>query len=362
MTYSQSLNSGGFASMSGSYINANTQLDFNVGEGIIGEYINSNNMLFIGTLQPETINSTVPTTQLRSIDCGKLNLTLDAQFAALPVPNASLYHFEFKDANTGNFYAQKISSSPIINPSMTIPALLWNHQYLVRVKVYLNGQWGEFGNSCTIGLMQDPAISGVPNTSVRPQFCSSPNITINTVLLCTPVSMANRYEFKFTNTTSGVTHIFNTPLNCPINSVVPSLIPGQNYNVQVRARVYTTWGNFGNICNITIAAPQIANREEQNLQEENFIEEEVIYQNIVNTKLTSFPNPMEENTTILFETSMNEKCSFLLFDMQGRLIQTFSGLTNTPVNFYNHLSVGCYVLNAISLSGEQHQIKIIKTN
>jgi hypothetical protein len=42
----------------------------------------------------------VPSTQLRAIDCGKINLTPVAQIACITVPGANLYQWEFRDINT----------------------------------------------------------------------------------------------------------------------------------------------------------------------------------------------------------------------------------------------------------------------
>ena len=69
----QSLSPGGFASIAGSFTNADAQLDFNFGESVIGSLANTANMLTNGTLQPDFTSNNIPFTQLRPVDCGKMN-------------------------------------------------------------------------------------------------------------------------------------------------------------------------------------------------------------------------------------------------------------------------------------------------
>lgn len=359
----QSLSPGAFASIAGYYSNANAQLEFNVGESVIGTFVNSNVMMTNGTLQPEFLATTIPTTQLRAIDCGKLNLSPDAQIAAIPIPGATLYHFEFKEATTGNFYGQRITTNVVISPSMVLPALLWNQQYLVRIKVFVNGQWGEFGASCMIGLMQDPAIAGISLTEIRTQYCNTPSSSIASTIVCNPVTMANRYEFKFTNSQNGNVHFYQSLTTaCPLSTVAPSLIVGANYQVQVRARVYTTWGNFGSNCSVNTVAPQVANREEIGSDEHEVESVQLNDANTVIKKLSSYPNPFNAHTNLLFESSFNEEVIFKIFNLQGQLFHTFIGLTNVPEQLICELKAGSYMVIAITNSGLQHQTKILKVN
>lgn len=362
----QSLSPGGFASLAGSFQNANAQIDFNFGESVIGALSNTSNMLTNGTIQPDWISNAIPLTQLRSIDCGKLNLSPDAQFMAVVVPGASLYQFEFRDIASGLVYGQRITTTQVITPSMVQPALQWNQQYLVRVRVMIGGIWGEYGNTCTIGVMQDPNITGVPFTQVRSQYCNNPNISLMSSIVCNPVSMANRYEFKFTNSQNGAIHTLQSLTTiCQLSAISPVLSAGVNYQVQVRARVYTTWGNFGNTCNLNISAANIAYREENfSLNDDNTSGN--LIDDFINTKpyykLTVYPNPFNEYTTLLFETPQAEIINYSVTDFQGRIICAGNGYSNRPEPLMYNLLPGTYLLIAFSESGIQQTSKIIKIN
>lgn len=364
-TFAQSLSPGSFASSAGSFVGSNAQLDFNLGETNIGLTSNSISILSAGTLQPNYALNTIPLTQLRAVDCGKLNLSPDAQFAAVTVTGATLYHFEFRDASSGIFYGQRITSTHVITPNNVQPVLQWNHQYLVRVKVYVGGQWGEFGASCTIGLMQDPAIAGVPSTNVRTQYCNNPAINLLSTIVCNPVTMGNSYEFEFTNTQNGTIHNYvSLSTSCQLSQVNPPLLAGVNYQVQIRARVYTTWGNYGTNCSITPATPQNNNREEiefENDSPENNAEETFIDIPQSN-KLIAYPNPFNEQTDLLFESPIDERVKFTIYDLQGRIIYALQGVSNIPENLNYNLIPGSYLLVATSENGTQHTTQILKIN
>lgn len=361
----QSLSPGGFASIAGSFTNADAQLDFNFGESVIGSLANTANMLTNGTLQPDFTSNNIPFTQLRPVDCGKMNLSPDAQIHAIAVSGASLYHFEFRDATTGILYGQRVTTTNIITPLMVQPALLWNQQCLLRIKAFVAGQWGEFGASCNIGMMQDPAITGLPTIAIRPQYCNNPNITLNSNVVCNPIGMGNRYEFKFTNTQNGATHFYLSLTNtCPLAQVIPNLNTGVTYHVQVRGRVYTTWSNYGPICNITPNVPQAGNKEENftaNDSTELFYHDEDSLVMAV-AKLIAYPNPFEVQTIVLMETDLDEPTQFSIYDMQGRLIYKINGFSNQPEILDFNFVAGSYLIRATTNSGIQLTSKILKIN
>ena len=129
----------------------------------------------------------VPTTQLRPIDCGKINLTPPAQIVCLPVASANLYQWEFRDINTNAIVGTKNTSGIVFAPNM-VNFLQFNTQYKVAVRARVGITFGTFGPTCTIGLMENPAITGVPPTSLRPQFCNSNNLMLTSTVACTKQS------------------------------------------------------------------------------------------------------------------------------------------------------------------------------
>lgn len=98
---------------------------------------------------------TVPLTQLRSQDCGKLNYRLnnDNRIVANSIYQAIAYEFEFKNVINGNVVATKVVQGPVCFLNTVTPTLPFPAQYNVRVRVLYGGVWGNYGNPCLIGII-----------------------------------------------------------------------------------------------------------------------------------------------------------------------------------------------------------------
>lgn len=117
--------------------------------------------------QPTAV--TVPLTQLRSVDCGKLNYRLNSnnRIVANYIYQAIAYEFEFSNVINGNVIATKIVQNPICYLNTVTPALTVPGQYNVRVRAYYGGVWGLYGNACLIGIVsvnKDEAIAQEDNS------------------------------------------------------------------------------------------------------------------------------------------------------------------------------------------------------
>lgn len=120
----------------------------------VGQWGTFGNVCEIGLVQ-QPIPGTVPLTQLRSQDCGKLNYRLnnDNRLVANNVYQAIAYEFQFSSVPNNVVVATKIVQNPIcflntVTPTLPIPA-----QYNVRVRAYYGGVWGNYGNACLIGII-----------------------------------------------------------------------------------------------------------------------------------------------------------------------------------------------------------------
>ena len=109
----------------------------------------------IGLIQEPT-PATIPLTQLRSEDCGKLTyrLNFDNRIVANLVAASIQYEFEFSNPMSGSVVATKLSPFNNIYLNTVSPALAVPAQYNVRVRVRLGGStvWGNYGNTCLIGI------------------------------------------------------------------------------------------------------------------------------------------------------------------------------------------------------------------
>ena len=318
------------------------------------------------TVTVNTCSVTVATTKLRTCDCGKLNFTMNAQFACNAVAGATQYQFEFTDVVSNTVYATAIRSGVICAPNMATPNLLWNTQYNVRVRAKVGGVWGEYGASCLIGLMQNPALNGVGNTKLESKWCNKLNISPTATISCVQISMSSGFEFELTDsaTQQVITKITYTKY-LPLASLSPTVLPGHTYKVRVRSRVYKTWGNFSDECRLVISnivSSRMGDFEEDSEELDNTaVSEEVSNELLPSFDLMVYPNPMEEEANIMVSSSEKMQVNISIYDLSGKLVYAQSMSSNSSLQLQHlKLDQGVYLLTATSKSGEKKTIKLMK--
>jgi hypothetical protein len=313
--------------------------------------------------------TTPPETRLRSVDCGKINLIPSAQIACNIVSGASNYEWEFRSISNNAVYATRITSSYIIAPFMVTPTLQWNTQYNCRVRAKVGGFWGNYGTSCVIGLMQNPAITGVPATIIRPQFCNVTNLALTSTIACQSVSMWSLYQYEFTDILTNQVIIKQVgSIYLVLNTVAPALLPGRTYQVRVRGYVYNTWSTWSATCSIGISSG-ISAREISISTDadgnETIVENEITMDASINESifnLSVYPNPFNQQATLFIQSSKSDKAQVQIFDMVGNLVWNEQVNTNTNVTIGNDFATGTYIVKVLNESGEQAIHRMIKTN
>jgi hypothetical protein len=134
----------------------------------VGQY---GNACTIGTISNP--NNTVPSTQLRALDCGNTSLTLTSFIQANPVTGATQYEFEFSQGAT--IVSTKLQSSLQCNLGSLNPSLNWNNTYTVRVRAYISSLQGTYGAPCNITIINDPALITIPPTQLVAANCGRLN-------------------------------------------------------------------------------------------------------------------------------------------------------------------------------------------
>ncbi|MCZ2444213.1 MAG: T9SS type A sorting domain-containing protein [Flavobacteriales bacterium] len=86
-----------------------------------------------------------------------------------------------------------------------------------------------------------------------------------------------------------------------------------------------------------------------------------IKETVLNISLTAFPNPTTDNLTLQISNYNNEKLSFQLYDMQGKLLTSKQIMENETKIEMSHLAKANYVLNVVNQNSEEvKSFKIIK--
>ena len=315
------------------------------------------------TIEVAPCVSNVATTQVRDIDCGKINLTPNAQFACNPVTDATNYQWEFRNPTTLALYASFTSNYIVAFGDAISPALQFNTQYVTRVRAKVAGEWGNYATLCTIGLGENPAITGVLPTQLRPQFCNVTNMPINTTIACDPVSMGMFYEFEFTDLSdNNVVIVPSNLIYLNLQTISPALIGGHTYAVRARGFVYNTWSNFGSACNITISNSIIGAGSRESASQILAIDEATpsLIVNSINEELMAYPNPFENQSGFIVKSNQNSNVTVYLFDAVGKIVWS----KQVPTNQYQQynttdIAPGFYFMS--TSENNNNTVKIIKT-
>jgi hypothetical protein len=304
----------------------------------------------------------VPPTQLVNGVCGNLNYVRTSAISCTVVAGATKYEWEFSDIN--GFYASKTSPTNYIGLHGILPILDWGTTWSVRVRAYIDDVAGVYSAPCTIGIVTDPSLTGVPITKLRNQDCGRLDyrINANNRIITNPVSGAIQYEFEFSDVTTGAVIATELRPNTVLffNTMSPILAFPSFYNVRTRARIGSTWGNFGPVCLIQIIG---LNRDGGPTAEELAYDEDGdIIVEAPYFDLTAMPNPYSDVTSIVINSSINENVYIQFYDMTGKIVEDIKVATNERFNVGANLSKGIYLLKARSDSGNQISTRLIKTN
>lgn len=307
--------------------------------------------------------SNVASTQVRTVDCGKIDLTPNAQFACNPVANATQYQWEFRNPSTLNLYATYISSSIVASGDIVLPHLQFNTQYVTRVRANVGGEWGNYGVLCNVGMGDNPAVVGVLPTQLRTQFCNV-TLPLSTTIACDPVSMGTLYEFEFTDlSNSSLTNVVINLTYLNLASVAPALEMGHTYAVRVRGFVYNTWSNYGSACNITIGNAPIGAGSRGSAPDEvaTIIEDQTIqFVNTVNDELLAYPNPFENEGGLMVKSNDNKNVTVYLFDAVGQLVWSKQVLSNQYIQFNTQdIAPGLYFMS--TSENKHNSVRVIKS-
>ena len=333
----------------------NTQYNVRV-RAYIGTVAGNYNVSCLIGLIPDPAIGGVPSTKIRTSDCGKLNFGLGGFVLADAVSGANQYEFEVRDVNTNAFIANRIQATNGLTFS-TVPALTWGTQYKISVRARISTTWGTFGTPCTIGFICNPATCGVPTTNLRTSDCGKLNFNFSTgLVVANTVNGATLYEFEITDlTTNAVSVQSRTTMNLVFNTVVPALQNNRQYSIKVRATISGVVGTYGSACTVGFVS---TSREELEAEEMNA--EEILNENIF--KINVYPNPFNQQATLFIQSSKSDKAQVQIFDMVGNLVWNEQVNTNTNVTIGNDFATGTYIVKVLNESGEQAIHRMIKTN
>ncbi len=144
-----------FSMVPGSLWGATYTIDVAVGDGL-------GNFGPFGNTCTATLQGTIPTTQLQAGDCGAVNVNPGTNLLAITVTSATGYRFRVNGPGvTLNTVVTKTMGGGAMRKlkMQEISGIMPGETYTVEVAVRdANGNWGAYGNACTVTLMGAPNV------------------------------------------------------------------------------------------------------------------------------------------------------------------------------------------------------------
>lgn len=325
--------------------------------------VTGNNGCSADTTVNAIFNSCVPATSLRPQDCSNQNLTLNSFILCSQVIGATAYNWEISDASGNTVLNTTTTSSYYEFINHLLPNVQFNTQYKIRVRAFINNLFSDFSNPCTVGLICDPTICGVPTTQIRTVDCNKFTYTIATGrIIADYIQVTNQWEFEFRDvTTNTVVATKMQSLNTLFLNTVTGLVPG-TYNVAVRARRGTIWGSFGPTCPIGIVSNV---RYEDSPSNEEFVLDENgqvidVAEQLNMIELLVLPNPFTTEATAIVKSTESQLINLSIRDVAGRLINHFDVQSNELFSIGNGLEAGVYLVDAADKNGTHKLFKVVK--
>lgn len=300
----------------------------------------------------------LPTTQLTPALCGASGIATNGTISCNAVSGADDY--EFTLSNTGLSYTQtRARGQGIASISLgNFTGLVSGATYDVTVKVKVGGVWSAAGGTCQITLN-----GGVGTTTLDGASCGATGLSRSTgVINCTSVASAVQYQWRFYNGTTLVTYLYTSSTSLTLGSV-QGLVAGNSYNVDVRAKVGTTWGSYSTRCAITLASGAPAMAEVIEAQRSMDVEEGTTAENF-----NLFPNPVEAGQQIHIAYDLpagldGAEMQVEVFDLSGRVVYTAratgaAGSNMVTVPVAADMQAGIYFAKTI-VNGQETVIRFV---
>ncbi len=302
-----------------------------------------------------TVPAPIPYTKLRNEDCGISTTSLSQQLFCDFVAGTQNYQWEFSNSEMGFYQIVNRGSNSVNFTLGWVMGIQYGKTYEVRVRANVGGEWGNFGNVCTVSL-----IYPIPVTKVRFADCGIILSSLAQNIFCDAVSGASDYQWEISNSNLNFSSVMNRAAASTNFQFgwISNIQYQTTYDVRVRAKVAGEWAEFASVCQITTPNapmnPRIGNSgNEKNKEEENNIAEK-------ETKFSVYPNPNNGNFNLKISAPLNSGMKMeklKIYNLLGEIVYS-DQLPTTNYQLSTNLQSGIYILNVFA-EGKNYTEKII---
>ncbi|MGV3460441.1 MAG: choice-of-anchor Q domain-containing protein [Flavobacterium sp.] len=276
--------------------------------------------------------------------CGITTTNLKTVIYANGILQATGYRFRINDGST-DYVLTRTQRYFLVSQ---IPGYTYSATYTVNVAALVNGNWTDYGPSCSI------TTPDAPLTQIAAVQCGAfvPSLATNIKIIA--VNRAQGYRLRVTN---GVQEqILDRPSASFRLNMLASRAYNTTYTVEIAVKVNGDYGPYGPAC--TITALNNTSRPGGGELTINAAASKNVAGAIT---LTSFPNPYTESFTIEMNTQSQDKISIRVFDMNGRLVENLTTAPDELASQKLGRSLASGIYNVVVTQGDyQKAFKVLK--
>ncbi|MFK7755602.1 MAG: M43 family zinc metalloprotease [Flavobacteriales bacterium] len=293
---------------------------------------------------PFDCDEMVPTTQLIASDCNKSGFTLSESLLCNEVPGAEMYLWNFSDVagvTLEEAYTLGNNNSFLLSE---LTQISYGQTMNVKIKVQKDNEWGEWGSTCSITTLENPASIDLIDAD-----CNAEIHTIGNEIQAEPNSGAEEFEWMLSHGDSEFS-IF-TYVNVLTLGEDLGLPLGQTISVRLRVRYGDAWSLPGNSCSFII--------DQVDSVGDAF--------GLGEPSMTIYPNPNNGEYFSLDLENLPEGTNVIhvtVYNSAGKRVMSWTNniYSNTHISetysFNNKLSKGMYLIQVDS-AGYNYQQKLI---
>lgn len=307
----------------------------------------------------------VPLTELRPGFCNTTVASCGTNIYAREILYATQLQFQIIGSGVNEVY-QNPNGNIVFRLTWLSQAsqVQYGETFNVRCRVFVNGEWTPWGNTCAVTLAQ-------PNSRLT-SLCNGTIPTWGTNVVTSAIGCASDYRFLFNG--PGMNDVIFNPTNFtnqfrPNQLVSLGMVGSSTYSVRVSVLASGQWSPWGDACNITTPPPTsiIPNNE---ITELVFDEISQLNEVATTTELEKInisyqisPNPFNNNFKLIGFNLPMEKIKMVVVDNAGRIVfeecRHYTDLTE-GILIGDTFSKGIYTIQ-LSTTNSNLTYKVVKS-
>jgi len=223
------------------------------------------------------------------------------------VPFATGYRFRVTNVLTSQVQIVDRNIRDIRMSLLTNPIANYNTTYTIEVAVRnTDGTYLPYGNACNV------TTPSFPTTQIQTSQCNYYVTSDSELIYADSFSGVSGYRFKFVS--GSFNYVLERLTRTFTFKMVPGIVPGNSYNVQVSVLINGVWGPYGNTCSLTIPGAILTKYATTALPS---TPSEVASE----FKAIAYPNPFADNFKLKITTDSQVAMQVRVYDMIGKLVE-----------------------------------------